>query len=400
MIDRQLLSHALHGKLDEFRRFASQQKDETRRLHAVLESLCERRSSDIFESIGSDPGAMPSIELDENDTFVVPFSSSWRNHEQARAWAKPVLESRNVFAADGSQLYLHKESSLPVGAVQIGWYQNDHAGGYEKRTELRVLSPAELLEDLEEPINPESRVAEARFHAEVERVSLFLEDSRGWKKRREKPPVAFFDNTLLISFSLPQTKIQESFVEATVTLVRLSRDAEVPLVGYVDRSLARDILGLLSASDLDSEPVSSTLFDTTFLSTTGTSGDRILKSWGDRTVFCYSGRKGLTAFTDPGTGKSLVGFTYLQTTADGPPARLDIPVWVYEEGMLDEVIDVIRAECVVGLGYPYCLEAADAAAVITNRDREIFLGALKELGDREGLKFSIGRKQASKARRR
>jgi hypothetical protein len=126
----------------------------------------------------------------------------------------------------------------------------------------------------------------------------------------------------------------------------------------------------------------------------------VLKNWGDRTPFCYSRRHGLDAFIDPQTGESLVGFVYLQTTSDNPPARLDVPSWIYEEGLLDEVADTVRAECVIGLGYPYPLETADQTAVITVRDREIFLQALQGFAKENNLNLRVSRKAASKGRRR
>lgn len=125
-----------------------------------------------------------------------------------------------------------------------------------------------------------------------------------------------------------------------------------------------------------------------------------LKNWGDRTPFCYSRRHGLDAFIDPQTDESLVGFVYLQTTSDNPPARLDVPAWIYEDGLLDEVIDTVRAECVIGLGYPYALETADQTAVITVRDREIFLQALQGFAKENNLNLRVSRKAASKGRRR
>ena len=108
----------------------------------------------------------------------------------------------------------------------------------------------------------------------------------------------------------------------------------------------------------------------------------------------------MSAFIDPNTENSLVGFVYLQTTSDSAPARLDLPSWIYEDNLLDEVLDTIRAECVIGLGYPYALETADATAVITARDREVFLKALQEFAGREKLNFTVSRKSASKGRRR
>src|SRR5207249_4942113 len=115
-------------------------------------------------------------------------------------------------------------------------------------------------------------------------------------------------------------------------------------------------------------------------------GDRdapLLAAWGDRTIFYHCQREGLTteAFFDG--DKPLVGFIYLQTTGEGTPARLDIPAWVYDAGLLEEVVDAVRAECVVGNGYPYALETADEAAYISGRDRAQFVRALQEFAARE-----------------
>jgi hypothetical protein len=106
------------------------------------------------------------------------------------------------------------------------------------------------------------------------------------------------------------------------------------------------------------------------------------------------------AFQDERTGEPLVGFSYLQTTGASSPARLDVPVWIYDAGLLDDVLNGVRAECISGLGYPYALEAADEAALISGRDREQFLRAVQEFAERESLPFSVSRKAVSKTRRR
>ena len=87
-------------------------------------------------------------------------------------------------------------------------------------------------------------------------------------------------------------------------------------------------------------------------------------------------------------------------TGDGAPARLDLPAWIYEAGLLDDVVDTVRAECVGGLGYPYTIETADAAAVITARDREQFLRAIQDFAEQGGFAIRISRKAVSKVRRR
>ena len=218
--------------------------------------------------------------------------------------------------------------------------------------------------------------------------------------RGERMPLAFFDGTLLISFAMPRTNLQEGFINTMVGLTKLSRETKVPLVGYVDRSYARDLLSLLDAIENSRAANKRTLDDASILHASTLEAEKTLKNWGDRTVFCYSKRRGLKAFTDVETGKSTVGFVYLQTTSDNPPARLDFPAWIYETGLLNEVLDVIRAECVIGLGYPYALETADQTAVITMRDRETFLMTLQGFAEKNNLNFKVSRKAASKGRRR
>ena len=404
MLYRELLTGALHKQRDEFKNFAVEQESDLNYYLETLEKLSRLPSIEIERKISGDEnvGAIPSEEIDFCKGFSFSFGETWANHEEARSWANKILKNRTTFAADASQILPGREISLPVAAIQVGWFENPHDenSSYEKNAEFTILSPQDLLKNQDEPMNPETRVGEMRFHAEVKKSKEFIESKKGWKQRGEKMPLAFFDGTLLVSFSLPQTKLQESFIEATIDLVKTSRKCEVPLVGYVDRSFSRDLLNLLDAFEKKETSRKQTLYDATILHSQTSKFQPTLKSWGNRTCFCYSRRKGLSAFIDPETERSLVGFTYLQTTGDSTPARLDVPSWIYETGMLDEVLDTVRAECVIGLGYPYALETADQTAVISVRDKQIFLGALQEFATREKLGFTVSRKSASKGRRR
>ncbi len=403
MLFRDKLTKELEDKSPDFHTFLREQADEAAFYLTALSELENTSFAEVQRQLSGveNIGAIPADELERNNSFRFAFKEKWQNHEQARAWATDVLENRTTFAADGSQLYVEKETSMPVGAIQVGWFENPHNADqtYIKDADFRILTPKDLLAGQEEPLTPETRVGEERFHAEVAKAGEFLRAKSGWRERSERMPLAFFDGTLLVSFSLPQTKIQTSFIQAMTGLVKLSRETEVPIVGYVDRSFARDLvslLGIFSAEKFEKQ----TLYDAAIIHRKTPDREKLLSSWGDRTCFCYSRRRGLNAFIDPATDRSLVGFTYLQTTSDSAPARLDIPAWIYENGLLDEVLDVARAECVVGLGYPYALEAADQTAVISNRDREVFFRALQEFASHEKLDFSVSRKQASKGRRR
>ena len=397
MLFRSLLADELKKQREEFSQFARSQADD---LDAYLQKfvrLSEKSHAEIEQKFATQDniGALPSAEFDAAKSFSIAFGETWKNHEEARSWAFEILQKRTTFAADGSQLFVEREVSLPVAAIQIGWFENPHdaAQGYEKNAKFFVLSPSELLSE-DEPVIPQTRVGQRMFEAEIERAKEFLHKKQDWQERGERMPLAFYDGTLLLSIALPKSRLQNDFIEKLVELARLSRDCRVPLVGYVDRSYARDLMAMLDAFEGRKGATIKTLDDVSILHSA------TLKNWGDRTPFCYSRRHGLNAFIDSQTGESIVGFVYLQTTGNSTPARLDIPAWIYEDGLLNEVLDTVRAECVIGLGYPYALETADQTAVITMRDREIFLQALQGFANENNLNFKVSRKAASKGRRR
>lgn len=404
MLYLELLNYELGNQLQDFVDFGETQKKDLSEYIETLQKLSRLSSEEVGQKISHSEniGAIPSEELDNQDSFSIEFGTSWNNHEEARVWANSILENRTTFAADGSQLYAEKETSLPVGAIQIGWFENPHnvEKSYEKNAHFKIISPQELLENQEEPLKPENLIGQKRFNAEIDKAKEFLDKHKNWREKGEKMPIAFYDGTLLLSTPHPRSEVQEAFTNKLVELVNYSVLTKVPIVGYVDRSFARDLLNFLDAFESRITAQKQTLYDATILSGKTSTDEKLLKSWGDRTCFCYSKRKGLDAFIDSESEKSIVGFSYLQTTGSSNPARVDVPTWVYEEGLLNEVLDVVRAECVIGLGYPYVLETADVTAVITNQDRQIFLGALQKFSEDNNLNFSFSRKNTSKGRRR
>ena len=397
MLFRELLTDELNKQREEFSQFARSQADDLDDYLQKLGRLSAKSHREIEEKLGKEEnvGALPSEELDTAQDFSINFREKWANHEEARRWAFSILKNRTTFAADGSQLFVEREVSLPVAAIQIGWFENPHNAeqGYEKNARFFLIPPSDLLSQ-DEPIIPETRVGQKRFQAEIEKAKEFLLKKQGWQERGERMPLAFYDGTLLLSIALPRTKLQDEYIANLVELARLSRDTQVPLIGFVDRSYARDLMTMLDAFEGRKDGSIKTLDDVSILHVS------TLKNWGDRTPFCYSNRHGLNAFIDSNSGKSLVGFVYLQTTGAGLPARIDIPSWIFEENLLTEILDIVRAECVIGLGYPYALETADQTAVITLRDREIFLQTLQGFAKENNLNLRVSRKSASKGRRR
>ncbi|HST50435.1 MAG TPA: DNA double-strand break repair nuclease NurA [Pyrinomonadaceae bacterium] len=403
MLYRTHVHNALEERRESFIAFERGLRDEVGAMAARLRSLAGRNSADVRAESGAMAARItyPSDEL-ERAGVVVRFGEGWRSHEEARRWALRVLSGRVTFAADGSQVFPGREASVPVAAVQVASFENPHSpeGRYLKDVHFEVITPDRLLEGGRVFESPEQVVGACRFELEARAVCQFLERHRGWRSRGERVPVAFFDNTLIFSSRRKDAEVSfaKRYAAALAELIALSRDAEVPVVGYVDQSYAPDVRDLLEALHRDLPPTN--LYDAQILRSRAGDSPPLLDSWGDRTIFWHCQRASLAASFFDERGEPLVGFVYLQTTSDNNPARLDIPAWVHEAGLLDEVVDAVRAECVVGNGYPYAIETADEAAVMTARDREHFLRAMQDFAAENSLDFRISRKAASKGRRR
>ena len=404
MLYRTHVVNALEARREEFVTFGRALREEVCEAARRLRALAGRTAAEVRRESGAVAArvSFPSDELERARGVVVPFGAAWRSHEEGRRWALEVLRGRVTFAADGSQVFPGREASVPVAAVQVASFENPHApeGRYLKDVHFEVITPDQLLGGERSYESPDQVVGARRFELEAKAVCQFLERRRGWRARGERVPLAFFDNTLLFSSRRKDAEVTFSkrYASALSELIRLSRETEVPVVGYVDQSYAPDLRDLLEALHADSPRTS--VYDAQLLRARDEGHPPLLDAWGDRTIFWHCQRASLAESFFDERGAPLVGFVYLQTTADGNPSRLDIPVWVHEAGLLEEVLDAVRAECVVGNGYPYAIETADEAAVMTTRDREHFLRVIQDFADQHRLDFRISRKAASKGRRR
>lgn len=280
---------------------------------------------------------------------------------------------------------------MPVGAVQVGWFENPHdtSQRYIKDIHFEVLAPAELSpEQLERQTFPDQLVNARRFDLECQQVAATLRAHAG-----EHPtPVVFFDGSLAISFAAQmRSEMRQRYIGGILEVLQASEESRVPLVAYVDTSYATDLISMLKYLHNETRPPR--ISDGAIL--------RPLMAWGDRTEAWVCARDD-KLFEDHAdlSYYDRVHFLYLKVSGSNPPVRLDVPAWILEDGRLDEVIDIVRAECIVGTGYPYAIETADALAVITMQDRERFYGVLQEFVQQNRLSWTFSRKAQSKRGRR
>ena len=400
MILRDKIIAQLDAKSARFRAFDDDFQAEAESYIEALGRLAKLPRGEALDLLSAHPtpGALPTPELDRARDLCLGFPARWGNHEEARAWACEALLGHTTFAADGSQILPSPDFSVPVAAVQVAWFENAHTrdGSYTKDLAFEILAPDELTVEYQgERQISEQAVSLRRFELEVETICRWMERVAAAGPPR-RLPLALFDNTLVISFAdRLQGELRARYVGAALALLRCSERTGVPVIGYVAASYARDLthmlahlFGLAEAGRIDDARLVAARLD-----------------WGARTPLfvCARGsadRKQQGVLESYEEYRRRVGFAYLKTHQGAPPARLDIPLWVAERGRLDEVVDLVRAEVIVGNGYPYVIETADAAAVITARDREAFYALFQRFAADAGVALRVSQKAASKARRR
>jgi len=408
MIQRDKILQQLQSKRDQFVAFEDSFQDEAGRYLDALDRMSMLPGSELTRRLApvKTPGALPTAEFDAAAGLRVEFPHKWKNHQEAREWAFDALLDHPTFAVDGSQIRPDDDFSIPVAAVQVAWFENRHTvdGRYVKDARFEVLTPEDLTVEFgDDRVISEQQVNLRRFELEIESLCASMKKlSEPGEKlsaaggEAAKLAVAFFDSSLVISFAdRLQGEAQERHVRAMLELLRSSEKTGVPVVGYVDGSRARDLVHMVA-----------TLFklnDAEKIHDAWLVDSRL--TWGARTPMFVCARGGadrkqqgiLEKFEEYRRG---VGFVYLKTSATAPPARLEIPLWVLERGLLDQVIDLVIAEVVVGNGYPYAIQSADAAAVISSRDRDAFYAIFQRFAREQEIGLRISQKTASKSRRR
>lgn len=397
MLDRTKVMAALEQKRDEFLSYQAAQSRELDKIETKLEAFCTLSYAEIqtrLQYLGEAwPGAIPTPELDTADKFRLAFPNQWQSHAEARTWALAVVAGRPTAAVDGSQFLPTKEYGLPVAAVQIGWFINPHRVGvpYEKNLSFEIVAPSELaLAEQGDADTANWLINQRRFEAECRKLIELMHQFA--ELPDEDRPLCYFDGSFVVSFAgTLRPERAQSYLHAVAELLAVSARLRVPVVAFVDSSASKDLVTLVNVV---TGPEYMAITDGQLL-------EECLTNWGDRTPMFECARRDLLSTSERAGFYRDVYFSYVRLGTDRPPARIEVPRWLYEEGRAGWVIDMVCAECIAGArGYPYAAETADAVAVLQQADRERFYAILQQFAEREGLNFAPSRKSRSKQIRR
>jgi NurA domain len=384
------VEQALTAKGDEFQRSATEASLHRASYGGAWNQFAHLSSAEIVARLADTEWPGARLAEDRGATGpIVRFGERWETARDARLWALERLQGIPTVAVDGSQIAASKEFAVPVSLVQVSWFENYHdpERPYLKDVCNEIVTVDGAGGEVEEYVFAESTLNRTRFVLEMQTAV-----NRIHALPPDPPPVVFIDGSFVLSFAgrMPP-KTRDAYLNALFDLLDASAECAVPVVGFVDRSFASDLVTLLrtlfdlpAASIVDADILTEQLqpFDRT-IAFECARGDVIPLYEATRTGYVHD-----------------LLFVYLQTGQGRLPVRIDFPRWILEAGLLDHVIDVVRAEAVVGSGYPYALETADATAVLSTEDRMAFYRLFHQFADASGFSASLPAKSMSKARRR
>lgn len=329
-------------------------------------------------------GASPLEPLGMFPNWVISANLDWSSREESMIWAGDRLTNISTFAVDGSQIYPSKDLSIPIALIQIGWFENRHLpdGNFDKEIAIDILTPTQLRTCRTDEA-AERLVNQRRFQSEIRRLIQYIQD-----RQHSNAAIAFYDGSLIASFAeLFDSETRHFYVSCLRQLLSCSEQYRVPVVAYIDTTYARDLTQMLH--QLYRLPDMPRIHDAQLLNT--------LMKKGDRTPLFRSQRPGILKEYQQQANK--IAFCYLKANT-GYPVRLEMPTWIYDAQLQEQVIDWVRAEIIIGNGYPYPIETADQVAVLQASDRHKFYQLLQQWAHKEDLQLRLSRKMISKMQRR
>jgi hypothetical protein len=239
--------------------------------------------------------------------------------EVSEKWHLNVLDDKRVVGVDGSQIMPLKEVGIPIGGIQVAKLVIIHGKGDYKIQHYSAFAGIE------------ENISLLRFKMEIDAL-LDEMDGKSW---------LFFDGSLSSTFTADMSdRLREEYAESIKFIIKASKKTETPLIGYVDRSYAKDIAKNIGVNVYDSYLLNQTL------------------SFMDYTEMFELEREEIC-------------FSYLKVNP-GQPVRIECPLWMRD--IQHEAASIVFAECLLGStkGYPYVLERAHECSKISNEEKNDF----------------------------
>jgi hypothetical protein len=299
-----------------------------------------------------------------------------------------------VIGADGSQIYPDRHAVALYFLVNTGSLHLVHGSG-----EPPSASSTPHLSFADDELYPGSLGLIRSEAVQAQRDIAEMEElARCASRAAQTPSLALLDNGLLLWIALEEREIGRSRVEAYLrrywSAMRILRERQAALAGFVDRPRSSDVLSLLHLATLPFEEIDpDRLQATPFRVLSDRSLFMAHLRPGERSALFVDGSPVNRRFESEGL---QVLFFYLRTGVDDSIARVEVPAWVVEApGLLEIVHAGILEQCRI-TGIPYVLVRAHELAVVGQDDRKRLDELLGAELVRNGLEPRISQKARTK----
>jgi hypothetical protein len=322
----------------------------------------------------------------EEGAFIKKFNKKLASRKEATDWALSILKDKTIAAVDGSQIFPSKEISASIGLAQSYTIINSHKEGGQFSTSaiMSLIFPDDFEEYGSRYVYAEAPVSLKRFELECDSIIDFMDRHKGC-------PI-FFDGSIVLSFiNQVEEKLRERYVKKIISMLDASEETKTPVIAYTDLSLNRDLVTLIQKYFM--LRYSPYIKDIHLI--------RSSMAWGDRTRAFLSdrddkgGKENKSVLDLYGKHRDMVAFFYIQASG-GLPSKVEIPLWCYNSGMVDDIADIIRSECIIRPGYPDIIHRAHEYAKISHTENELFNSILESFAIQNNIKLYRSAKEFNK----
>ncbi len=303
-----------------------------------------------------------------------------------------------ALATDGSQIPLDRHAVAPCYLLNVGEIVLHY--GTSERSRLTTQATLHFRDDeiytgdtgTGGHVVSDKDIANRRMLAESTALAALIAENH------ERHAVALVDDPLILVFAdqRESDKEQKEIIGQFCAMLQAGQAARTPVIGYVSRPGARDVVGALRQTlceDDCTHDARSACAELARLTDAQVFAHLLLNA-GDRSPLFGSGARSLELYPED----QRIAFFYLNTGHE--IARIEVPQWVADDcALLDQVHVLAYDQAGKGQGYPVALSEAHERAVVRGPDRDAFMRLVESAFVRENVPALQTRKALAKRTR-
>lgn len=339
--DSQQWQVALDEKRGEIKAAVSNRIKELVDLYIAMSRVGLRSSAELIKLIDKEhyKGPLPTTDFDDHGTFCITAPQRWTSYYEANQWAAPILSQANLYAIAGSHRRIETKRLVPLGLMKFASmvYQGD---GKDRYTTKEIVGEVVSFdESITRKLSSNNLLEQHLKLRQFERTMTKLVEYIHSISDTDSKPICLFE---FPSFNQFPDDDQQVLAHAIRGVFDASCECSVPVVGCQQSPSENDLVQFIA--HLAKLKVVYPIYDVLILEADD-------MRWGERTPIFVKDWHSLAS-----------GFVYLRTAMNIFPIRLNFPLWMIEQELVEQVVNVVLADCIMASGHFRLLNTAQIAS--------------------------------------